>query len=288
MDDLLGYEDNFVNSVSAIRKDAFIYEVSKEQQVTYQILTNYDTITTKLYLNGEDESSTSSQISVTKKTNNIGATGSENVTTSEGATGKTNIAFSGLDGELPVWGVTGQEITLTDGYNNGTYTVESATYDEDLDVFVLVIDHTFVSGSTGGTCTTTYNIKEYEVYEVVVDFLYFALPIAGGNVECYQIEHALTDSTYDDVTFLSEPIRHAQTDTDDMLQLTWSGSGTEFLVDYDYEQENEAHIIGDLFELEAGGESTTYTDDEQKLLMLDGVYLRRLTLTIERLPRAGS
>ena len=80
MDDLLGYEDNYVNSVMAIRKDAFIYEVSKEQSVKYQILTNYDTITTRLYLNGEEQTFTSSQISVTKKTNNIGASDTGSVT----------------------------------------------------------------------------------------------------------------------------------------------------------------------------------------------------------------
>jgi len=282
-DNLLGYEDNFVNSIEAINKDAFIYEVSKEQSVVYQILTNYDTITSKIYLNGAEQTFTSSQLSVTKKTSNIGASASESITLGEWATGETKIYF---DGELPVWGIIGQSVTIADGgFNNGTYTISEVSYDDDLDGFVLIYVNTYVSGGSSATCATTYNIEDYEVYEVTIDFKYFQLPMSGDNVECYQIEHALTDTTYTDVTFLSEPIRHAQTDTDDMLEIKWSGSGTEFLVDYQYSQENEVHVIGDLFVLEAAGESTTYTDDEQKLYMLDGVYLRKLKLQIERLPR---
>jgi len=289
MDDLLSYEDDFTNAVKATGKDAFVYEVSKERVVTYQILTNYDTITTKLYLNGEEETITPNPITVTKKTSNIGASDTENVTLYEGDTGETKIYFDDLYGDLPVWGIVGQSVTIADGgSNNGTYTITEIGYDNTLDGFVLIFTHTFVSGGTGATCQTTYNIKDYEVYEVEVDFSGFPLPIDGSNVECYQIAHELTDTTYSDVTFLSEPIRHAQTDTDGYLVFTWEGDGTEFLIDYQYDQINEAHIKAKLFEVVPRGDINNYQDDEDKIYKLKGRYARALKLQIDYIPRGVS
>jgi len=282
MDDLLGYEDNFTNSIMALRKDAFIHEFSKNQVVKYQILaSDYDNITTNLYLNGVLQTYTPDQLHSTQLTNNMNVAASEDVTLYEGDTGKTKIYF---DGELPVWATVGQSITIADGANDGTYSIESLTYDEDLDGFVAIYANTYASGGSGATCSTTYNIKDYEIHEITIDWSEFS--ISGENVECYQIEHAFTDSVYDSITYLSEPLRHAATDSDNILKITWNGSGTEFLVDYDYGQVNELHLVGDLFEIEPAGESSTYTDDDQKLTVLEGVYIRRLKMLIERLPRA--
>lgn len=223
----------------------YFQKVNKADSVKTQIATNYDSITAELIDVCTDEVVLSP--TVTEVVTNILLKDKRDCYVKPGLSGKSNIYFlSGniyepgtttidgtytiTNGRLPDFANTGTiesgvKITLSGGLF-GTYDVEAAVYDDEIQGWALQVNGNIVTVSTSAIAESLYNRLDYNIHEFISAFSTVA-------VGYYKLKITATDADprYDDVEYISEII-HVKQVHDKVCLVTYTSNNNTQEIDY--------------------------------------------------------
>jgi len=226
--DNINYFKNDDNTLSSeedvILAYPYIQKFQSNNIVTTQIKTNYSNI--DVYVtdqNGNVDSPT-----IYKKTTNIGKKDRRDALGYELSDGRYGIYFQTgntydydtqiangtyqLFGKVPSWAKIGQYFNIDD---LAYYEIKDIVFVEEINSEVLIISS--LAGSPNNkVVSTTYNSFNWDAYEFDID-------MSAYENDCIQVRVDLTDSVFNDVTFLSEKIS-VYNKLDDHLTVKYSNS----------------------------------------------------------------
>ena len=231
----------------------YIHKFQTCDNIKLQFLSNYETLSANVIK--EDE--TKDALNIVKVSNNLGAEDKRDARYYNLENGQTGVYYvSGntydystgsvtgtyeLYGELPVYGAIGNYIFL-DGI--GWKQIIDIITDDDKDADVLVIENTYEGAEQSIIVSSTYNIRNYEVYEFSVD-------MSTYDGQQIQVEILMSDSSFGQSNYLSEKIEVTER-WYDTLEVIWYNTQNTFVF-YETGLKNKARLDFQYFN--AGDES---------------------------------
>ena len=241
--------DTFGSDKGVLVDYEYIQPFSSESQIKLQIQSN-----TEPTVNLIDELDNVTAVTITKVATLTNITGGGNCFLFGSGT-ETYIYF--VDGVLPYYLKTGSQITITDGENNGTYTLTNVLYNDTLSAFVCVFSHTYSESTQQPTYTATYD-NGTDIYECTINLT--------GLSGCYYID---IDGTQSNVFYV--------TADDELLHIEYYNDADDYGIMYKTGISFQVDVNAKLYEYESGGSEDVYTDDEEKDITLNSNYFRTLT-----------
>jgi hypothetical protein len=244
--------------------------------VPMQWRSSYDNHTVKIYNSAGALQGTLTPI---KRTEYIGYTETLDANFSNYGDGKTQIWFPT---GLPTFIEIGQSVTIAGQVSlNGTYEIKdivAGTLEaEGFQSLIVTKNYTEGTDPLTGTVSITYNIEEYEIWEVVIDWSAYA---AGE----YYLMIEGTDDQLEDFTAHSEPIQ-TQGDSDEMVKVTAKNIDNAYLIDYSTGIEHMLWLPeAELIPVEPGGEKEVMEDSRRRVVKLREFVTRQVQLNVFAIP----
>jgi hypothetical protein len=243
--------------------------------VPYQWRSSYSTHTVKIYNSSNVLQATLTPV---KRTAYMGQTETLDANFSNYGSGKTQIWFpTGLPGFIEI----GQDITIAGQPSiNGTYEIEDIVAGtlaaEGFQSIIVTANYTEGTDPITGTVAITYDIEDFDVWEVAVD-----LALSAGT---YYLLIEGTDDQFDDFTAQSEPIEVLATD-DELVKLQWRNVDNSFLIDYGTGIDHLAWLAeAELIPGEPGGEKEVMEDSQRRVVKLRENVTRIVQLNVFDVP----
>lgn len=239
------------NTLSCEEKVNFAYPYYQKFQtcdvITTQFLSNYETLEANII----QEDGTKIPLNIVKRSNFLDVKDSRDATYYDAGDGKTGVYFTtgdtydydtgvvngtyALNGKLPVWGAIGNYIFL-DGI--GWFQIEEIIFNDDVDADVLIFTYLYTGIPTVIKVSSNYNIKNYEVYEFVTDFVAY-------EGETLQVDILQTDNSFGTYNYLSEQMIIKQK-WEDTVEMIWYNP-TDTFIFYSTGIQNKARLDFDDF-----------------------------------------
>lgn len=243
--------------------------------LTYQYRSSYSFNAVQLYTKAGVLTASYTPL---KKSSNINHVDVRTANFSDAGAGKTQVWFTS---DLPSFYAVGQDIVVS-GLSglNGTYTIQDikpGTLNA-LGNIVLIINKVYPGGGDplSATVTTTYNIQDYEVYEVQINWGAFA-------ANQYYLKFTGSDSSFTPYIAQSEPIETSASLIDHIL-IKWSNIDNAFKIDYSTGIINFVRVEGRLLLMPAGGESEVMEDSNRRLIKLRENVTRMVQMDVYDVP----
>lgn len=260
------FKDTVYPGTEASDKHAQYYQKVTAADITrLQIRTSYSTGNLKVY---NEANTLIKLIGASATVGFVEQADSRGGNFAEGATGKTQIFFSG---EMPDFFEVGAEIAVSGNASfNGSYVVEdikpgtgAAAGKE-----VLIISKVWPGGAAVQTATvdTTYDLEPFDVHQYVIDWNAVDLPV-GKYYLLFTYDH----SGFTTVRAKSEPIEKLASAAD-TLTIDYKCNEVGFLIDYDNDTLgsflNRIRVDGYLAWPTPGGERESMVDSKNKPVVL--------------------
>lgn len=213
-----------------------------------------------------------------KKSSNVNHVDIRTANFSDAGAGKTQIWFNS---EIPSFYEVGLDIVVSGLAGlNGTYTIEDikpGTLNA-IGNIVLIISKVYPGGGDplSATVTTTYNLHDYEVYEIQINWALYA-------ANQYYLKFTGSDVSFAPYVALSEPIETSTTLIDHIL-IKWSNIDNAFKIDYSTGIVNFVRVEGRLLLQPAGGESEVMEDSNRRLIKLRENVTRLVSMDVYDVP----
>lgn len=253
-----------------------------------QIKANYETLAVKIYDCNDELVDT---LTPELKIENINQLDKRSVIIAPGEAGQTHVAMmtgtiydpvtgDAIDtyyqsgGRLPSFVRVGMLMTFSSSYLSGTFEVKEIAYNELLEAWVCVIDANYPLGPKSVIALSTYNLEEYNIYEVEI-----ALPVG----QYYAIFEA-TDSSdvYPDVSWKSEPFWFS--DDSEVVVIDYTSEINEALIDYRTGVEFRLCIPGRFVKYQPDIQGEDFRDDLGNIYLQKSTYNRAWMIETDLLP----
>lgn len=253
-----------------------------------QLKSNYETHAVKIY---DCDDTLVDTLTPILKIENINQLDKRDALIKTGEPGKANIAFiqgavydpitsaiidsyfiSG--GRLPSFARVGMLLTFNDPLLAGSFEVEDIIYDSDLQAWVCVIDVNFSGVASSIVALSTYNLEEYNIYEV---------EMAMDPGQYYAVFEGTDASTlYRDQEWKTEPFWVS--DDSEVVIIDYSSDINEALIDYRTNIEFRLCIPARFVKYQPDAQGEEFRDDLGNIYLQKSTYNRTWTVETDLLP----
>lgn len=177
-------------------------------------------------------------------------------------------------GRLPSFVRVGMLMTFSDSHLSGTFEVKEIAYNEILEAWVCVIDADYPLGPRSVIALSTYNLEEYNIYEVEITL----------NEGQYYAVFEATDSSeiYPDVSWKSEPFWFS--DDSEVVVIDYTSEINEALIDYRTRVEFRLCVPGRFVKYQPDIQGEDFKDDLGNIYLQKSTYNRAWMIETDLLP----
>lgn len=245
--------------------------------IVYQWRSSYEAHTVKVYNLSDD--SLKATLTPVKKSSYLSQSEALSAQFSDYGANQTQVYFPSTG--MPSFFQIGMDITISGQASlNGSYDIKDIAVGtgEAIGNTVLLIDKIYTSGTDplAGTVTVSYNIEDFDIWEVPIDML----ALTAGQ---YYLVIAGTDEQLEAMSGRSEPFE-VLADVSDLVELVYKNYENAFLLEYDAGLTNLLRLEGEMVWGKPGGEREEMEDSRRRLINLRENATRNPQFYVEAIP----